>query len=239
MTASTFPVLLQQQLRGAAARPLVTFYDDATGERVELSVTTYANWVAKTAGLLQDELELGPGARLLVDLPTHWLGPVWLGAAWHVGATVVPGSGQDADLVVCGPDDVETYAAGGPDVVACSLLPMGVRFRDPLPAGVLDFGVVVWGQPDSFAALDPVRPDHVAWADGADVLRQDQLAVVSGVGGRVLTDANPLSREGLEAFLGPLASGGGTVWVRKPAAGSWEARASAEQATVLPAQPRS
>jgi uncharacterized protein (TIGR03089 family) len=38
------------------ARPLVTHYDDATGERVELSATTLENWVSKTANLLQDEL---------------------------------------------------------------------------------------------------------------------------------------------------------------------------------------
>ena len=36
------------------ARPLVTHYDDSTGERVELSATTLDNWVAKTANLLQD-----------------------------------------------------------------------------------------------------------------------------------------------------------------------------------------
>ena len=47
--ASTFPVLLAELLRADAGRPLVTFYDDATGERVELSVATYANWVAKTS----------------------------------------------------------------------------------------------------------------------------------------------------------------------------------------------
>ena len=35
-------------------RPLLTFYDDATGERTELSGATLANWVAKTANLLVD-----------------------------------------------------------------------------------------------------------------------------------------------------------------------------------------
>ena len=39
--ASTFPALLSELLRADAGRPLVTFYDDATGERVELSVATY------------------------------------------------------------------------------------------------------------------------------------------------------------------------------------------------------
>ncbi len=91
----------------------MTFYDDATGERVELSVATYANWVAKTAGLAQDELDAERGGLLLVDLPTHWLGAVWLGAAWTLGLAVTddPSAVERADLVVCGPDGVESYAA--------------------------------------------------------------------------------------------------------------------------------
>jgi len=35
-----------------ASLPLMTFYDDATGERTELSGATLANWVSKTANLL-------------------------------------------------------------------------------------------------------------------------------------------------------------------------------------------
>src|SRR5689334_8516009 len=86
-TPTTFPAALGTLLRREPARPLVTFYDDASGERVELSVTTYANWVAKTAALAQDELDAERGGLLLVDLPTHWLGAVWLGAAWSLGMT--------------------------------------------------------------------------------------------------------------------------------------------------------
>src|SRR4051795_7233368 len=98
VSAATFPGALSALLRTGPARPLVTFHDDATGERVELSVATYANWVAKTAGLLQDELGLDRGAVVLVDLPTHWLGPVWLRAgrgagAWGRGALPPPGGG--------------------------------------------------------------------------------------------------------------------------------------------------
>ena len=48
---SIFADVLARQLRADSSRPLITFYDDATGERVELSVTTYANWVAKAASL--------------------------------------------------------------------------------------------------------------------------------------------------------------------------------------------
>ena len=42
-------------------RPLLTWYDDATGERTELSGATLANWVAKTANLLVDEVGAGAG----------------------------------------------------------------------------------------------------------------------------------------------------------------------------------
>jgi hypothetical protein len=56
---TTFSEVLAAQLRRDPGRPLVTFYDHATDERVELSVTTYANWVAKASGLLTD------GGRLL------------------------------------------------------------------------------------------------------------------------------------------------------------------------------
>src|SRR5690606_33707705 len=52
--------LLSSALAADPGRPLVTFYDDATGERVELSVATFAYWVAKTANLLQDELSAEP-----------------------------------------------------------------------------------------------------------------------------------------------------------------------------------
>ena len=55
---ATFADVLARQLRHNPGRPFITFYDDATGERVELSVTTYANWVAKTASLLADEHDL-------------------------------------------------------------------------------------------------------------------------------------------------------------------------------------
>jgi uncharacterized protein (TIGR03089 family) len=49
---TVFAAVLADLLRRDPGRPLVTFYDDATGERVELSVATYANWVAKTSSLL-------------------------------------------------------------------------------------------------------------------------------------------------------------------------------------------
>ena len=85
VTVTTFPDLLARRLAADPGQPLVTFYDDETGERTELSVKTFANWVSKTANLYADELMLDPGDTLRLDLPPHWLGPVFLGAAWSCG----------------------------------------------------------------------------------------------------------------------------------------------------------
>ncbi len=238
-TPTTFPALLESAVRSDASRPLVTFYDDATGERVELSVATYANWVAKTAGLCQDELDLEHGGLVLVDLPTHWLGVVWLGAAWTLGARVTDDRAlaEQADLVVCGPEGLEAYAPLAPrvPVVALSLRPLGGRFTDPLPAGVVDYGAVVLAQPDAFTAYDAPGPGDVAWQAG-ELTQQQLLATaaaddVVGPHGRLLTDVNPCTREGLRTLLAPLTCGSGTVWVRNSGGVGWERKAEAERVT--------
>src|SRR5690606_236316 len=74
--------LLAAALDANPSRPLFTFYDDATGERVELSVASFENWVAKTANLLRNGLDAQPGERIAVRLPAHWQGAVWMLAAW-------------------------------------------------------------------------------------------------------------------------------------------------------------
>jgi uncharacterized protein (TIGR03089 family) len=240
-TATTFSSALAVLLRTSPGRPLVTYYDDATGERIELSVATYANWVAKTAGLAQDELDLTRGDLVVVDLPTHWLGAVWLGAAWTLGLIVTddPGVATDADLVVCGPTPVERYAenAGRVPVVALALRPLGGPFTQPLPPGVTDYGAVVLAQPDAFAAYDPPAEADPAWRDGDDTLTQGDLlaeAVRSAVvspGGRLITDVNPVSRPGTATVLAPVALDAATVWVRHPDEAGWAAHAEQERAT--------
>ncbi|NEC50401.1 TIGR03089 family protein, partial [Actinospica acidiphila] len=104
--------LLSSALAADPGRPLVTFYDDATGERVELSVATFANWVAKTANLLQDELSVEPGDRVTLLLPAHWQTAVWLLACASVGVVAdVGGDPSAADVVVSGPEPESLEAA--------------------------------------------------------------------------------------------------------------------------------
>ena len=232
---TTFAAILSDLLRRDPGRPLVTFYDHASGERTELSVTTYANWVAKASGLLTDVADLERGMALRIDLPPHWLSPVFLGAAWTVGLRVT--ASDEADAVVCGPETLATWAPRAPrlPVLACSLRPLGVRFAEPLPAGVLDVGVEIWSQPDGFAAWDPPTGDDLA----TDALSQEGLhdltaAVGSALtdGGRLLSVADPASPPGMATFTEPLRRGGSLVLVRNPDPDRLDGVYDAERATA-------
>ena len=231
---TTFSTLLASLLRTDPGRPLVTYYDHATGERVELSVTTYANWVAKASSLLAEEHDLERGQGLHLDLPAHWLGPVFLGAAWTVGLVVT--GPEDADAVVCGPEGLAAWAGRAADlpVLACSLLPMGVRFADPLPAGVHDVGVEVWSQPDAFTAWDPPGPEDLAMpgVTQAEMWRTAAAGSLLTDGGRLLTEANPASPPGIASFSEPLARGGSVVLVSHADPERLEATYVAERATA-------
>ncbi len=230
---STFSEVLARQLGTDAGRPFVTFYDDRTGERVELSMTTYANWVAKTASLLADEHGLERGDRLRVDLPAHWLGPVFLGAAWTVGLVVVDADHPaPADAVVCGPAGLDRWAplAGDVPVLACALLPLGVRFADPLPSGVHDVGVEVWGQPDAFTAWDP--PGGFGEHRQGELWRAAAAGRLMTDGGRLLSEANPASPPGLATFTEPLSRDGSLVLVVGSGPERLETTYAAERATA-------
>ncbi|HWI42777.1 MAG TPA: TIGR03089 family protein [Nocardioides sp.] len=237
-TASTFADVLAQRLRHDPGRPLVTFYDDATGERVELSATTWANWVAKAASLLVEELDLERGDRIRIDLPPHWLGTVFLGAAWSAGLVV---SDDDAAVVVCGPATLEDWAPRAADVVvlACSLLPLGVRFAEPLPPGVHDVGVEIWSQPDAFVPWDPPGSDDPALEVAgrsvaqAELWREAAAGAVLGPGaggGRLLSVANPVEEPA--TFCEPLTQGGSLVLVARAERDRLEATYVAERATA-------
>ena len=207
-------------------------------------MTTYANWVAKTASLLVEEHDLERGDVLLVDLPTHWLGPVFLGAAWLAGLAVAF-PGVDAitpAAVVCGPRRTGRPGRAGPTtlpVLACSLLPMGVRFADPLPPGVHDVGVEVWSQPDAFTPYDPPDRDDVALLLPGGAVTQAELLELgrrreSGTstgGGRLLSTANPASPPGVAAVAEPLVTSGSLVLVTGADPARLDAIAEAERVT--------
>ncbi|MEV8547467.1 TIGR03089 family protein [Streptomyces sp. NPDC051572] len=211
--------LLRSALAADPGRPLVTFYDDATGERVELSVATFANWVAKTANLLQGDLGAGPGDRVAVLLPAHWQTAVWLLACSSVGVVAdVGGDPSGADVVVSGPESLDVARTCGGERVALALRPLGGRFPQT-PAGFVDYAVEVPGQGDRFVAFSPVDPEEPALVvggsefTGAEVVER---ALADGdAGARVLSGLSYDRWEGLSAGLyAPLASGGSVVLCR-------------------------
>ena len=85
-----FAELQDRQVAGYGDRPFLTFYDDARGERVELSYKTFDNWVQKIANLLVDELGGGRGDRVATITGDHWQPSAVTFACWLVGACAVP-----------------------------------------------------------------------------------------------------------------------------------------------------
>ncbi|MEV5342892.1 TIGR03089 family protein [Streptomyces sp. NPDC052676] len=218
--------LLRSALAADPARPLVTFYDDATGERVELSVATFANWVAKTANLLQDEWSAEPGDRVALLLPAHWQTAVWLLACASVGVIAdVEGDPARADHVVAGPGRFDAGLACDGDRYALSLEPLGRRFIPSPPAGYADYAVDVPSHGDRFTPYAPVDPEApaliVAGAEftGAEVVERARADApglgLTGPGSRILAALPYDTWEGLSAGLfAPLASGGSVVLCR-------------------------
>ena len=128
------------------AGPRITYYDDATGERIELSTATLANWAAKTANLLRDEMGATPGSRVAVLLPAHWQTAAVLFGVWWIGCEVVPAGSEnpEADIALCTADrlDEADAAVGMGEIAVLSLDPFGKPVPD-LPVGVTDYATSV------------------------------------------------------------------------------------------------
>jgi uncharacterized protein (TIGR03089 family) len=222
----------------AAARPLITYYDDATGERIELSGATTANWAAKAANLLQEECDVEPGARVAALLPAHWQTAAALLAAWWCGAEVVPDP-EDADWVLCDADRLDVALAAEPagGVVALSLDAFGKGIPG-LPPRVVDFASEVRLQGDDFAPWAPVPDDAPALAGAtvAEVLgtartRAGELGISRE--DRVLSTlewADPPQL--VDGLLAVLAAGASLVQVRHPDRAALERRATVERTTA-------
>ena len=142
LTAALLDPLLARDPMG----PRITYYDDATGERIELSAVTLANWAAKTANLLRDELGAGPGTRVAVLLPAHWQTAAVLLGVWWIGAEVVTTDGP-AEIALCTADrldEADDAVADGQlgEMAVLSLDPFGRPVPD-LPVGVTDYATAV------------------------------------------------------------------------------------------------
>ncbi|WP_410809704.1 TIGR03089 family protein [Micromonospora sp. 067-2] len=166
-------------------RPLLTWYDDASGDRTELSGATLANWVAKTANLLVDEVGLAPGATAGVLLPAHWQTAAVLLGCWSATLTVVDTPGE-VDVLFAAADRIDEAQSWSADErYALGLLPLAAPLRQ-VPPGFADYVVEVRRHGDHFTP----QPGP-GTADGRLLARARARATELGItpGARVLVDA--------------------------------------------------
>jgi uncharacterized protein (TIGR03089 family) len=230
--------LLDPLLASAPAGPCITYYDDATGERIELSAVTLANWAAKTGNLIRDELGGGPGSRVAVLLPAHWQTAAVLFGIWWIGAEVVWDGGAEAggaDVALCTADRLADadHAAGMGEIAVLSLDPFGKPVAD-LPVGLTDYATSVRVHGDQIV---PERRPGPA-LDGravTDVLAQAQRAAQAhglATGDRVLSShAWATADDVVDHFLAVFAVGGSLVQVANADPGALTRRREMEKVT--------
>lgn len=231
--------LFSDRLAADPARPFVTYYDEASGERSELSAKSLANWVAKTHHLLGDELGLGAGDTALVALPLHWISVAPLLGCLTAGLALTTDATR-ADVAFVGPDTLAA-AAGVPDVYAISPTSAAVGFGEAVPDGAHDYVTSVRPQEDKWPGVRfGAGPDDPC-LDGRTRAEVAALAVQRAAelglrrGARVLTTREWDGPQAwLDTLLAPLAVGGSVVYLRNcPDAATLARRLEQERAVAL------
>ncbi len=220
MPADTPERLFAQLVAAQPSRPFVTHYDEAGGERTELSVKSLANWVAKTHHLLGDELGLGVGDTAAIDLPAHWISvPILLGCL-SAGLALTPDVADPAaDVAFVAADGVSPVLP--PDAFAIAPAAAALGLRDDVPDGVRDYVTAVRPQADAWAGVQMPAGAGDACVDGltrAEVLDRARAAARSvglAAGGRLLTAREWTSPgDWADSLFAVLAVGGSLVIVR-------------------------
>jgi uncharacterized protein (TIGR03089 family) len=229
------PVHVLAQLVGSdPARPRVTFYDDSVnaGERIELSAKVLANWVSKAANLLTEELEIGPGDVVRLDLPAqHWRSLYWALAVWSVGATLDVRRDGPAQLLVT-TDARRAVSTDTDATVLVTLAALARRHADPVPDDVIDEARDLSAYADQFEPWEQPSQDDVALVDDtgaytyADVVPDPGWPTGSRV--NVAGDAGPTLRHALAAW----AVDGSVVLVLGPDDARTPARLASEGVTL-------
>jgi uncharacterized protein (TIGR03089 family) len=230
--------ILDPMLRADPVGPRITYYDDATGERIELSAVTLANWAAKTGNLLRDELGAGPASRVAILLPAHWQTAAVLFGVWWIGAEAVLADGDAADLALCTIerlDEADSALTPGGEVAVLSLDPFG-RPAPDLPIGVTDYATAVRVHGDQIVPERHPGP-ALAGRSAEEILAEcENCAAARGLTSkdRVLSSAawhGP--GELVDGLLAIMAVGGSLVQVANPDPSALQRRIEAEKVTKV------
>jgi uncharacterized protein (TIGR03089 family) len=228
--------ILDPMLRADPVGPRITYYDDATGERIELSAVTLANWAAKTGNLLRDELGAGPASRIAILLPAHWQTAAVLFGVWWIGAEAVLGEAGPADLALCTAERLdEADAAVGPggEVAVLSLDPFG-RPAPGLPVGVTDYASAVRVHGDQIVPEHHPGPALAGRSVEAILADCEKSAAARGLtaNDRVLSSTSwAQPAELVDGLLAVMAVGASLVQVANPDPSVLERRIETEKVT--------
>ncbi len=229
--------LLASLVAADGTRPRLTFYDDAPGpthgERIELSGRVLANWVAKAANLLQDDLDGAPATTVGLHLPAHWRAVYWALAAWSVGSTVVLGpEARSADVVVTTDPVLAGQVAGDAGLAVLVTLPMLARGNPATPSDVIDEARDLAGHGDVFTPWE--EPDDDAPAllvDGRTTAYRALVTPAPAWGGAPRVRVPDRLADVLTTALAAWAADGSVVLVREPGPDQ-AARLASEGVTV-------
>jgi uncharacterized protein (TIGR03089 family) len=226
--------ILDPMLRADPVGPRITYYDDATGERIELSAVTLANWAAKTGNLLRDELGAGPASRVAILLPAHWQTAAVLFGVWWIGAEAVLDG--PADIALCTAerlDEADSVVEPGGEVAVLSLDPFG-RPAGDLPIGVTDYATAVRVHGDQIVAERHPGPALAGRSVDEILAECESSAATRGLTGsdRVLSSSPwPGHHELVDGLLAIMAVGGSLVQVANPDPAALQRRIETEKVT--------
>jgi uncharacterized protein (TIGR03089 family) len=204
----------------AAPDPLITFYDDATGERTSLTPLELRSWVGRTASLLRSGCGLDVGAHAAVLLPPHWQTAAVLLGAWQAGVSV-----EFIGEATAGLPRLGAGAHAKVDVVFAAAHRIG-NWIDDIPAaphryvvggsadGYLDYLIEVRRHNDDVSVAhqpgDPATVDGTSYGAWARLAQAMAEALDLRAGDRVLVDA-AAHEQPVTWLLAPLSVGASVV----------------------------
>jgi uncharacterized protein (TIGR03089 family) len=229
-----------------AAHPVLTYYDDATGERIELTADALAGWAGKAARLLREGCGLTTGDRAAVLLPPHWQTAAVLLGAWAANVSVSFRLAATAGLAPVGPNEDEPFDAVFVarhridvwlDLVPAARHRFVLHNRDrDVPDGYLDLFAELASYGGTLPAYATLRASDAASVDGTTYREWGgvarSLAERHGwhAGDRVLVDA-AAHEHAVFWLLAPFAAGASVVLCANLDRGRHSERIAAERVT--------
>jgi uncharacterized protein (TIGR03089 family) len=234
-----------------ADRPVLTYFDDATGERTDLTADALSGWAARVARLLHEGCGLTAGDRVAVLLPPHWQTAAVLMGAWSAGIAVsfrpvataglpVLGTNEDEpfDAVFVARNRVDTWLEDVPRAhhpFVLGLAPDAAPLAE-VPAGYRDLITALAPYSGTLHGYATLRASDSASVDGTSY--REWGAVAQGIaevkdlrpGDRVLIDA-AASEHAVTWLLAPFSVGATIVLCANLDRPTLDARIAAERVT--------